>query len=566
MESWARVAVILALFGWLFRHNFVRLWLKTNPFNGEPNWSHSIFVPIIGLYYLFVHREDLAKARPTQFVWGPILRPARTYVAAGMLVFGGLLYIACKGRTGLVFTSLSPAGLALAVYGVLVFLLDWSIATMLFGLGVVFYGIYPGQNDYLKDLGMVIMLFGIVLMLNGWEVMKIAWFPIAFLICAIPWPGLVYSWVAEPLAQTAAHIGVIVLKLTGVEAVNEGTKIKIFGQIGLPPRILNVAEACAGMRSLMTFIALAGAIAFLPVKPLWQRLIIVASAVPIAIFCNMSRISVVGLLDHYVSTKWSDSFAHQFVGTVILFPAVILIYLVGSALEKIFIVEADDGPAPKPAMARSPIKAVSGPAVSSAVPASATLAPTAPRVAAVNAAVKPAPATVGKAPAVTAATPAATPPGNSPPRTTPPLTTLPRTTLPRTAPTAPPRSPAGSPVRPALPPMQTTPPRPVTAANPQPRSAPVKAPVPAPVPAHGAVPRPSPATAGVGRPPAAIPAAQARTTGIPPAIPPRPADKPVGKPVDPLAAKRPVTSPPQPVNSVAAAKAAVNSAAPKESL
>ncbi len=92
--------------------------------------------------------------------------------------------------------------------------------------------------------------------------MKIAWFPIVFLVCGIPWPGLVYSKVAGPLQQLAANVAVWTLQLTGVEATVGGTKISMIGGDG-NWRTLNVAEACAGMRSLMTFISVAAAVAFL---------------------------------------------------------------------------------------------------------------------------------------------------------------------------------------------------------------------------------------------------------------------------------------------------------------
>ena len=245
METWSRVLLIGVLFAAVFWPNLRRLWLKTNPFSGEANWSHSIFVPVIGLYYLFVHREDLIRAGAREFIWGPIFRPGRLMVSMAMAAAGAVLYFLTQNREGLIFTMLMPIGEALAVLGVLVLLLDWSLATIFFGLAVFVYGIYPGQNDYLKDLGMVITLFGIVLLLNGWSAMRIAWFPVVFLVCAIPWPGLVYSWVAEPLSQMAAHIAVDVLKITGVDAVNSGTKIIIFTPDWFASAYF---ECCRGLR------------------------------------------------------------------------------------------------------------------------------------------------------------------------------------------------------------------------------------------------------------------------------------------------------------------------------
>jgi len=168
--------------------------------------------------------------------------------------------------------------------------------------------------------------------------MRIVWFPLVFMMCAVPWPPLLYSKVAMPLQVLAAKVAVGTLNLTGVDAVQAGTKI-FMPRPGMPDRSLNVAEACAGMRSLMTFISVGGAVAFLSNRPLWQRIIIVLFAVPIAIFCNVMRVAGQGLLDHYVSTQLSESFAHQFVGLVMVAPAILLILAVGWVLDRLFVDE-----------------------------------------------------------------------------------------------------------------------------------------------------------------------------------------------------------------------------------
>src|SRR6185369_11695867 len=108
------------------------------------------------------------------------------------------------------------------------------------------------------------------------------------------------------------------------------------------PRVLNVAEACAGLRSLMTFISVGATVAFLSNRPLWQKIIITLSAIPIAIFCNVMRVAGQGLLDHYVSRQLSESFAHQFVGLVMLIPAFFLILLVAWVLDHLFVEEVED--------------------------------------------------------------------------------------------------------------------------------------------------------------------------------------------------------------------------------
>jgi exosortase len=281
LTAWLKIGIVTALMVLLFWPNLRRLWDKTNPIWGEDNWKHAIAIPIVGLYYLFANREQLLAARP------------KTAWSGAVILLGGIL---------------------------------------LFG-----YGIFPGQNDFVKDFGMVVTLFGVVALLAGWGVMKVAWFPIAFLVCGIPWPGLVYSWLAGPLQHLAASVAVFVLGLTGVDATNTGTKI-----VMPAGRVLNVAEACAGLRSLMTFITVAAALAFLSVRPMWQKIVQVLSAIPIAVFCNVMRVSGQGLLDHYWSYEASEGFAHQFVGIIMLIPALFLILLVGWVLDHLFTDEIDE--------------------------------------------------------------------------------------------------------------------------------------------------------------------------------------------------------------------------------
>lgn len=360
--AWVQIGIVAMLFMALFWPNLRRLWLKTNPINGAEwaDWSHTIIVPVIGLYYLWLRREELLAA-PVQ----PLLvdRSSRARWLGGFIaVIGGLLAwqvfdipavrdaLASLPAVGSINPApyLSSIGFAVAGIGLLALALDWGLAALVGGMLLAAYGIWPGQNDYLKDMGMILTLFGVVLALTGWAVMRIVWFPIVYLVCAIPWPGLVYTKVAIPLQDLAARAAVVVLNIAQVDSQVEGTRIVIERASGAA-RVLNVAEACAGMRSLMTFIALGAALAFLAIsRPLWQKLIIVASAVPIAILCNVMRVSSVGLLDAYVTEEASEGFAHAFVGLVMLVPALLLLLGVGWVLDQLFIEESDQASAQEP--------------------------------------------------------------------------------------------------------------------------------------------------------------------------------------------------------------------------
>jgi exosortase len=368
--TWGKIGLIAALLAGLFWPNLRRLWLKTNPVSGEPNWQHSVFVPLIGLYYLYLNREALLKPWTVKAwsgrarAWGAWLMLQAVVVGTlffgyayfrskvpalgNMTILGGAVgAFAAATLAVLLATTAGSANRKKADRSVFARLSESSgtwfgLFAMLWGIGFYAWSIWPGQNDFFKDCAIVAVLFGAVLMTCGWRVMHTAWFPIVFLLCAIPWPGLVYSWIALPLQKLAATGATWVLQLTGVEAVRFGTKMRIGSDLpGVNVRWLNVADACAGLKSLMTFICVGAAVGFLSSRAMWQKVIITASAVPIAILCNVIRVSGQGLLDTYASPKWSESFAHQFVGMIMLIPAFFMILFVGWLLDHIFVDEVE---------------------------------------------------------------------------------------------------------------------------------------------------------------------------------------------------------------------------------
>ena len=354
--AWIRVGTIALLMGAIFWPNLSRLWHKTNPLSNQPdagNWQHAIVVPLIGLYYLYANREELLRAPVRSRRLGRGNRDKDLRTAGFMFLLTAVLPTVAVFALGLHDSVFGPRlflAIALLFANVLASLFIPSfvlgLAVLFQGLAIALLGIHPIHSDFIWDLGMVVTLFGVVLMLAGWDVMKVAWFPIVFLFCALPWPGQVYSWIAGPLQTLAARAAVATLRFTGVDIVRSGTKMlmmvpnKLTGTDEL--RVLNVAEACAGLRSLMTFITVAAAVAFLSARPLWQKLIITLSAVPIAIFCNVMRVTGQGLLDRYVSQDLAEGFAHQFVGVVMLIPAFLLILLVCWVLDHLFVDEVDE--------------------------------------------------------------------------------------------------------------------------------------------------------------------------------------------------------------------------------
>ena len=345
-SAWVKILIVSGLLIALFRFNLARLWLKTNPVTGDPNWGHTPIIPLIGVYYLYLNRERLLSAPVRPILFERITRTrliiSLSAILAGVIAYVGTQILGAGGmEVGLMGSFIKAFGMGAMGWGVLMLILGWGLGNLLFGLLIFTAGIYPVQNDWLCDYGMVHTIFGVVLTLCGWQIMRVAWFPIAFLICGLPWPGMVYSWLASPLQHLAAAVAVKTLNLTGIDSARAGTKMFITGADGLP-RPLNVAEACAGLRSLMTFISVAAAVAFLSSRAFWQKVVITFSAIPIAIFCNVMRVTGQAYLDRLAGQQWSEGFAHAFVGLVMLIPAFFLILLVAWLTDHLVIEEVDD--------------------------------------------------------------------------------------------------------------------------------------------------------------------------------------------------------------------------------
>src|SRR5688500_14925878 len=182
LEAWVKIAILTPLFVAVYWLVLRWLWDKTNPINGEPNWGHAVCIPIVGIYYLYINREELLKQPVQPLLLGRLLDPVRLIPAVFMLLIGGCIWPLTRTTNAFEFEkqTISLAGMMLALYGLLILLLNWGIGSLLFGLAAFAYGIWPGQNQFMQGCAMILTLFGVVLMLTGWKVMKFAWFPIFY--------------------------------------------------------------------------------------------------------------------------------------------------------------------------------------------------------------------------------------------------------------------------------------------------------------------------------------------------------------------------------------------------
>jgi len=184
----------------------------------------------------------------------------------------------------------------------------WGLALLVAGLVIriwsqtLMYG-FPG------DLSFLLVVAGVVLLVLGREMFKVLWVPVAYLVLMIPWDTKYYEGVALPMQTMSAAATERFLGLFGYERIPPEVRdewLRTWNQhslwvsrevnvMHLASGPLNVAEACSGLHLLFAFVALGVLMAFMYRTPLWERLLIMGSSVPIAVFCNFVRVTLMAL-------------------------------------------------------------------------------------------------------------------------------------------------------------------------------------------------------------------------------------------------------------------------------
>lgn len=260
----------------------------------DENYSHGLLIPLVIGYILWTERErlSLTKARPSLF-WG-----------------------------------------ACAV--VLALLSLW--------VGVA------GAELYVQRMSLMLVLAGLVIYFWGWRSLSLLFVPFVLLFLALPIPAIIFNKIAFPLQLFASRCAVWAMRLFDIPVLRQGNVIELMPKGARSIKKLEVVEACSGIRSLMTLLTLAVVFAYLTrpknddgqggiVRRLksygfWRSIIIVASAVPIAILTNALRVSGTGVLAHYYGTEIADGFFHSFSGWVIYVVAFLLLFGVGWLLDR----------------------------------------------------------------------------------------------------------------------------------------------------------------------------------------------------------------------------------------
>lgn len=289
------LALLLGLHYRTVLASLVNAWLT----NGD--WSHGFIIPLFSLYYLYMHRDRMPLALPDK-AWSSRL------VGAGLLT----------------------AAFALMMFSTLIM-----------------------PQDYLKRVSLVMSVAGALMMVCGWPLTRWSWFAVAFLFFALPLPQEPYVAMTMPLRYIAAKVSALVLRvIPDMQTQAAGALVEY--QYHNVSGTLDIEHACSGIRLMMTMMALGVAMAFVSERPAWQRLAMIISCVPIAIFCNIIRVTTTGFFVVFERKDLAEGHWHTMLGLGMLFIAFGLYGLVSYVLNNLVVDEPREQPVEPIAVGGSP--------------------------------------------------------------------------------------------------------------------------------------------------------------------------------------------------------------------
>lgn len=237
----------------------------------DDNYSHGFLVPFIAGYIAYLRRDELLAAE---------VRP-------------------------------SNSGLGILVFGLFMLFLGWL-----------------GTEYFTMRVSLVVIFAGVALYILGWKIFKILLVPLGYLVLMVPIPYIIYDAAAFPLKLLVTKVSVLTLKAMGIVIWQEGN-ILMFPNI-----TLEVADACSGLRSIMSLLALGAAYAFVLYSKPRDQIILIVSTLPIAIFTNCLRVIATGVLAQYFGAAAAEGFFHEFAGLFVFFGAVIMFVALGTVLKR----------------------------------------------------------------------------------------------------------------------------------------------------------------------------------------------------------------------------------------
>jgi exosortase len=196
---------------------------------------------------------------------------------------------------------------------------NFGLLVMVGAVGLLLLGSL-GAELFTARFSLLILLAGMIIFISGWAMLRAVSFPLGYLIWMIPIPVIIYNQITFPLQIIASRVAAAGLELVGVPVLRDGN-ILVMSNYSL-----EVVEACSGIRSLLTLMALAVAFGYLASPQRWVRYALAILMVPIAIGTNAVRIIVAGIVAHRFGSVAAEGFLHEFSGWAIFIVALLLMF------------------------------------------------------------------------------------------------------------------------------------------------------------------------------------------------------------------------------------------------
>jgi exosortase len=186
-----------------------------------------------------------------------------------------------------------------------------------------------GAELFLSRVSIVGALAGSLLFLFGWQRLRIMLFPVAFLLLMIPLPAIIFNKITFPLQLVASHVGESTINSLDIPILREGNVLI------LANATLEVAEACSGIRSLVSLFTLGVVFGYFVDRRAWVRAVIALSAVPVAILANGLRVASAGVAAHNFGTAGVEGMFHEFSGWVVFIVAFLMMLGLQRLLQRV---------------------------------------------------------------------------------------------------------------------------------------------------------------------------------------------------------------------------------------
>jgi exosortase A len=214
----------------------------------------------------------------------------------GFLIIPIALFFVWERRDRLRAITPKPAWFGLVVFGVSIFVLVAGIL---------------GSELFLTRVSLIGVLTGMILFLVGWAHLRALVFPLAFLLLMIPIPAIIFNQIAFPLQLFASRAGEFAIRSAEIPVLREGNVLV------LANTSLEVAEACSGIRSLISLLTLGIVFGYFTDRRAWVRTLIALSTIPVAIISNGARVAGTGIAAHHWGAAAAEGFFHEFSGWVV---------------------------------------------------------------------------------------------------------------------------------------------------------------------------------------------------------------------------------------------------------